>query len=187
MSKAVAKKAPEPTENDGKRQTPQVLKAELKDGSLKLSVDEAQKGQRGDMAAFGSESGAFQSYAISQVLRILGAGKPHSEDVTFDMNAALAMLSGIAPQDEQEAMLAAQMVATHHLAMGQLNRHAYADDLRQHEVHANLGNKFLRTFAMQMEALAKLRRGGEQVVKYVHVHEGGQAVVAGTINQRGGA
>jgi hypothetical protein len=51
----------------------------------------------------------------------------------------------------------------------------------------NLANKFMRTFTAQAEALAKIRRGGEQVVKYVHVHEGGQAVVAGTINQTGGS
>ena len=50
-----------------------------------------------------------------------------------------------------------------------------------------LANKFMRTFTAQSEALAKLRRGGEQIVKYIHVHEGGQAVVAGTINQNRGS
>ena len=38
----------------------------------------------------------------------------------------------------------------------------------------------------QIEALAKLHRGGEQnvTVKHVHVHEGGQAVV-GVVNHKG--
>ena len=37
--------------------------------------------------------------------------------------------------------------------------------------------KLMRTYTAQIEALAKLQRGGEQVVKVVHVHPGGQAVV----------
>jgi hypothetical protein len=43
----------------------------------------------------------------------------------------------------------------------------------------------LRTFTAQTEALAKIRRKGEQTVKVVHVYPGGQAVVAETINQGG--
>ena len=36
-----------------------------------------------------------------------------------------------------------------------------------------------------VETLARLKRGGEQTVKVIHVHEGAQAVVAHTINQGG--
>lgn len=43
----------------------------------------------------------------------------------------------------------------------------------------------MRSFALHAEALAKLRRGGEQVFRHVHVNEGGQAVIAGTVNTRG--
>ena len=48
-----------------------------------------------------------------------------------------------------------------------------------------LAVKLLRTYTAQAEALAKLRRGGEQTVRveHVHVHAGGQAVV-GNVNQR---
>ena len=49
-----------------------------------------------------------------------------------------------------------------------------------------MANKFMRTFTSQVEALAKLRRGGEQIVKHVYVQEGGQAVIAGTVNTGGG-
>lgn len=40
-------------------------------------------------------------------------------------------------------------------------------------------NKLARTFNLQLEALKRLRSGGEQKVrvKHVHVHEGGQAIV----------
>lgn len=159
---------------------PEVLKAELRDGGLKLT---SVPGQHAALkAAFGSDSWPFQNYAFTQVLNIMRVAQD-GDDLTADVNALFAMIAGIAPQSELEAMLAAQMVATHHLAMRQLSGLTHSEEIAHHEMYGNLGNKLLRTFTMQMEALAKLRRGGEQIVKYVHVHEGGQAVVAGTINQ----
>jgi hypothetical protein len=45
----------------------------------------------------------------------------------------------------------------------------------------------MRTYTMQVEALARKRRRGQQNirVKHVHVYSGGQAVV-GNVNHRGG-
>ena len=39
---------------------------------------------------------------------------------------------------------------------------------------------------MQAEVLAKLQRGGEQVVKVVHVHPGAQAIVGNVVQAQGG-
>jgi hypothetical protein len=97
----------------------------------------------------------------------------------------VAMLGGIAPTNELEAMLAAQMIATHHLTMEVSRRALNAQDLPQYQAHGNLATKTARTFAAQIEALSKLRRGGEQVVRHVHVNDGGQAVIAGTVNTGG--
>src|SRR5262245_42387774 len=46
----------------------------------------------------------------------------------------------------------------------------------QFEAHGNMANTRLRTFAVQLVAVAKLRRGGEQTVRveHVHVHAGGR-------------
>jgi hypothetical protein len=44
----------------------------------------------------------------------------------------------------------------------------------------------LRTFTLQAEALAKLQRGGEQVVRVVHVHPGGQAVIGNVVARASG-
>ena len=46
----------------------------------------------------------------------------------------------------------------------------------------NLATKLSRTFTAQLKALADHRRGGEQVVRHIHVYQGGQAVVAETVN-----
>jgi hypothetical protein len=42
-----------------------------------------------------------------------------------------------------------------------------------------MATKMMRTYITQVEALNKLRRGGEQTVRveHVHVHPGGQAIV----------
>ena len=55
----------------------------------------------------------------------------------------------------------------------------------QYQAHGNLATKFARTFTAQMEALSKLRRGGEQVVRHIHVGSGAQAVIAETFNAGG--
>lgn len=167
------------------RKIAQVIKAEKasKGGlSLTLNLDK----EAAYAAALGSTSADFQSYALTQLVNILLVARGDITDWTLDTNAALAMLSAIAPRDEMEAMLAAQMVATHHLGMREMVRHGYASGLPQCEAHGNMANKFLRTFTTQMEALGKLRRGGEQVVRHVHVNDGGQAVIAGTVNTGGG-
>jgi hypothetical protein len=53
-------------------------------------------------------------------------------------------------------------------------------------LNSSLGLKLLRTYTMQMEVLAKLKRGGEQTVRVEHVHDypGGQAIVGAVSTQR---
>ena len=51
--------------------------------------------------------------------------------------------------------------------------------------YATLAAKAQANCRTTIESLAKIRRGGKQTVKVIHVHEGAQAVVADTINQGG--
>ena len=96
-----------------------------------------------------------------------------------DLNAALAAVGGIEPRDEAEAMLAVQMVATFETAMSMLGTAKHADLVDHSEKYGNLAVKMMRTYTAQVEALAKLRRKGEQTVRveHVHVYPGGQAIV----------
>lgn len=103
-------------------------------------------------------------------------------------SAIYAALSGIAPTDEIEGMLAAQMVASHNAAMECYRRamiptqpfEAWKEDLTQ-------ANKLSRTFATLTETLNKHRGKGQQkvTVEHVHVHAGGQAIV-GNVETKGG-
>ncbi len=61
------------------------------------------------------------------------------------------------------------------------------DQIPQFDSAGNMAVKLLRTFTMQVEALAKLQRGGEQVVKVVHVHPGAQAIVGNITTGANGA
>ena len=98
-----------------------------------------------------------------------------------------AAIDGMRPADEIEAMLAVQRVATHEVAMDMLARAKRADRMPILQESGSLAGKLLRTYAAQVEALARLRRGGEQrvIVQHVNVNEGGQAIV-GAVNHPGG-
>lgn len=54
------------------------------------------------------------------------------------------------------------------------------------ERYTNLATKAQAQCRTTIETLARVKRGGKQTVKVVHVHEGAQAVVADTFNQGGG-
>ena len=134
---------------------------------------------------FGTASNDFMATTFSQTIEALRDAKGTPTQLTI--NAALAVIGGLQPENEVEALLAAQMAATHGLAMIMLGRARRVELLAQIEVQGSLAVKLLRTFTMQAETLAKLRRGGGQTVRveHVHVHSGGQAVV-GNVGTGGG-
>jgi hypothetical protein len=107
------------------------------------------------------------------------AHSPKGLEDSTTASAALAVIDGLRPSDEIEAMLGMQMAITHTLAMECLTRARRVDQIPQLDCNGNLAVKLLRTYTMQMEALSKLRRGGEQKVRveHVHVYPGGQAIV----------
>jgi hypothetical protein len=120
--------------------------------------------------------------------------RPGSPDqVAF--NAALAVIAGVQPKDEIEAMLAAHMAVTNIALLELVARtreaiagHPYeGNGIKRLDVLGNLTNKFMRTYTMQVEALARKRRKGEQSIRveHVHVYAGGQAIV-GNVSHRGG-
>jgi hypothetical protein len=63
---------------------------------------------------------------------------------------------------------------------------AHAETREAMAAYSGMAVKLLRTYTTQIEALAKVRRGGEQkvIVEHVHVYPGGQAIV-GQVNGTG--
>lgn len=111
-----------------------------------------------------------------------------SGDLDEIVKRTISLFNGVNPQDQVEAMLSVEMIATHNLSM-ELVRTATRETCGitiQH--YCDLANKTLRTFALQMETLGKYRNKSNQkiVVEHVTVSEGGQAIVGSEINQGGG-
>jgi hypothetical protein len=134
--------------------------------------------------AFGTTSWAFATTEIRHLIHGLrDKGEPPSGD---ELNAALAVVDGARPENEKEAMLASQMAATHSLAMEMLGRARRAQTVEHLQAHGALATKLLRTFTAQTEALAKIKRGGEQTVRveHVHVYPGAQAIVGAVSNRK---
>jgi hypothetical protein len=134
----------------------------------------------------GSNSSDFALGNLQSLTRLLGTDLS-AEDKAAAVNSMLAVISGAAPQNEVEGMLAVQMAASHQLAMTLLSRVGRAEHIPMLESNGNMAIKLLQVSKEHAEALAKLRRGGNQTVRveHVHVHSGGQAIV-GNVTHPGG-
>ncbi len=128
--------------------------------------------------AFGSTNRSFAELMLEQLLNV--ASFPGCERLEATTNGAIAAMHGIAPRDETEAMLAAQMVATHQAAMECYRRAMLREQTFEgRQAALNQGSKLSRTHAALLETLNKHRGKGKQTVtvEHVHVNKGGQAIV----------
>jgi hypothetical protein len=100
------------------------------------------------------------------------------------VNFKLAVIEGIKPRDQIEAMLAAQMAGIHDAIMTSTRRLANAGMIEQRDSAERALNKLARTFTAQMDTLQRYRNGGEHklMVQQVSVSDGGQAIV-GNVTQ----
>jgi hypothetical protein len=137
--------------------------------------------------AFGTTEAGVANILLDSLINAACNGTPGHPPTEQDINGVLAAVHGIGANDEIEAMLAVQMVATHFAATRALRRLKGSDTVPQQDSNGNLAVKLLRTFAAQTEALQRYRGKGQQkvTVEHVHVHTGGQAIV-GSVSQSGG-
>jgi hypothetical protein len=149
-------------------------------GKLKIDHPDPAFGHLSLLKAVGSTDSDFLHGLTNQLVNAGSHGSAADED---GINFMLAVVKGIEPRDQVEAMLAAQMAAVHMASMTFARRLAHVDNLPQQDSASNAFNKLARTFAAQAEALKRYRSGGEQkmTVQHVHVAEGGQAIV-GNVN-----
>jgi hypothetical protein len=126
--------------------------------------------------AFATTDMVFVNGLTTQVVNVASHGRQPDEKATAYV---LAMMRGIGPRDPVEALLAAQMAATHNAVMTFARRLAHVETIPQQDSAERALSKLQRTFVAQMEALKRYRSNGSQkmTVEHVHVHEGGQAIV----------
>jgi hypothetical protein len=106
--------------------------------------------------------------------------KPDAVNLAF----MIAMVESIKPRDAIEAMLVAQMVSVHVMAMRCAHHLANAEDIACQESAGRALGRLARTFPAQIEALNRHRNNGEPAVtvQNVSVGDGGKAIV-GNVTQ----
>jgi hypothetical protein len=119
------------------------------------------------MNAFGITDLDLAERLMMQIITATHLQSSNEPVAEANLNAALAAVTGIAPRDEAEAMLTAQMVGVHWLAMDLLRK---ANDRALRNDAGNLAVKLLRTFPAQLDALKRYRSAGEQRVVVQHQH-----------------
>jgi len=156
-----------------------------------LSIAHPDKGVGGTLMleSLGLPDGDCYGALMTHIANAAAKGqKPETKENLAAINATLALVQAIEPRDTLEAMLAAQMAAVHNATMTFARRLNHVDNIPQQDSASNAFNKLARTFAAQVEALNRHRGKGQQqvTVTHMHVHDGGQAIVAGNV-QGGGA
>ena len=136
----------------------------------------------------GSQSDAWNNILANQTMQSLWLKHSNEDDRDKQFKATAAALIGIAPNDEIEGMLAAQLIAAHNAAM-EYHRRAMLAEQTFEGRHENLSqaNKLSRSCAVLVEALNRHRGKGQQkvTVEHVTVNAGGQAIV-GSVQPPGG-
>lgn len=133
--------------------------------------------------AFASSSVHFANDTMIKMHGILsqcgGAG-------SAQVNAALALIGGIAPQDELQAAIATQIVINHtasiHMLVTAL-KNTNAGHFEAAASYTGMATKLSRTMTTHIEALAKLRGGGRQVIEHRYINVNAENAVVGDNTQ----
>jgi hypothetical protein len=154
-------------------------------GKPGIALDQAELSQMG--AIFGTDDPAEIVHAVGALATTqatCAAPMPPPEAV----NLAISFLASVNPADAVERSLAVQMLAAQNAAQEMTRRALMARDPKMAELFGGLGNRFMRTFAAQIEALARHRGKGQQTIRIerVTVENGGQAIVGAVTGGTGG-
>jgi hypothetical protein len=151
-----------------------------KSDKMVLEVHDPAK-MRGRLKAIGgSMADDWNTFVANQTIQTHWLKGVDAEDIRRIRHATVDAMIGIAPRDELEGMIAAQLFACHNASM-ECYRRAMLGEQTFEGWRENLSqaNKLSRTYAVLLEALNRHRGKGQQkvTVEHVHVHSGGQAVV----------
>src|SRR5262245_23401849 len=165
------------------------MKPEKKPAQPELQIHDPSKSKGRLKPIGGSMSDDWNNILANQTIRALWLWKDADpEDIRRERHAAVDAMIGIAPRDELEGMIAAQLIACHNASMECYRRAMLNEQTFEGRREAlNQASKLSRTYATLIESLNRHRGKGTQkvTVEHVHVHEGGQAIV-GHVETPGG-
>jgi hypothetical protein len=118
--------------------------------------------QPGDLKPFGgSGSDTWNMLLANQVWNCLWTTNADEEQKTSQFKGTISGMIGIAPRDEIEGMMAAQLIAAYNAAMECYRRAMHPEQTFQGQSEAlTQANKLSRTYATLVEALNR-HRGNE--------------------------
>ena len=139
------------------------------------------------MEATGTANPNLGISMLSKVAQAILPSKADAKTVADQFNMSAQSMQALAPQDEYEGQLIAQLVVLHEHAMDWLGRASRTDRVDFANVYLNGASKLLARHHETLDTLLKYRRRGVQQVhvEHVHIHSGAQAVV-GNITTGGG-
>jgi hypothetical protein len=157
------------------------LRVKLSSHGFAIDHPDPELGERLMADALGVADRDAMHGMLRQLVRASVNGqKPDAVNLAF----MIAMVKSIKPRDSVEAMLVAQMVSVHVMAMRCAHHLANAEDIAQQESAGRALGRLARTFPAQIEALNRYRNSGEPAitVQNVSVGDGGNAIV-GNVTQ----
>lgn len=93
-------------------------------------------------------------FGLDFLEQLANAGSHGGQVDERKLNFMLAVVKGVKPKDQLEAMLAAQMAAIHMATLTFARRLAHVETIQQQDSAERALNKLARTYATQMEAQA---------------------------------
>jgi hypothetical protein len=161
--------------------TAATLRIKLLSHGFAIDHPDPETGERLMADALGVADREAMHGILRQLVKASVSGERPDE---VDLSFMISMVKSIKPRDSLEAMLAAQMVCVHVMAMRCAHHLASADDLARHDSAARALGRLARTFPAQIEALNRHRSQSEPAVtvQNVSVGDGGRAIV-GNVTQ----
>lgn len=142
--------------------------------------------------AFGTVDHHLQGLLTSQIAEafegVLSSDQCDLNKAAGAANQAMAILAGIQPRDELEALLLIQMIAVHNMSMACARRAMLSDQVPvSRQSNINMATKLTRTYMAQMHALKSYRKEEQNKTSIgtVNVNDNAQAVV-GDVSTSGG-
>lgn len=155
-------------------------------GSLELAIDKTLLHHEAVdlldshiLNATGSANSTIGLQILTNLGKAILPANAKGKEIASRLNTIAQSMQALAPQDEYEGQLVAQLVILHEHALEWLGRAMRTERVDFSNVYLNGASKLLTRHHETLDALLKYRRKGEQRVhvEHVHVHEGGQAIV----------
>ena len=176
--------------NQGKKQSLMTKRKATQGKKTKIVVANDPEDRKGTLKSIGgSQSDHWNNTLANQAAQVLWLKHSDSEECDRQLAATVAALIGIAPKDELESMMAAQLIAAHNAAMECYRRAMFAEQTFEGAARESQSSE------QALPNLGSIARCPEQAsgkgqqkvtVEHVHVHRGGQAVVGTIERPRGG-